>query len=165
MSPYSLKKQAIGLAGWLLVSFITAAIGGAASVQASSFYTRLARPDWAPPPWVFGPVWAVLYALMGVSAWLVWRAGASRASRTALALFLVQLAPNAVWSYLFFVWQQGAWAFADILLLCSLVVATLVSFYRVSLVAGALLVPYLLWVGLAAALNYSVWQLNPKLLG
>ncbi|EAR22700.1 tryptophan-rich sensory protein [Nitrococcus mobilis Nb-231] len=102
---------------------------------------------------------------MGVSAWLVWCAGASRASRTALALFLVQLAPNAVWSYLFFVWQQGAWAFADILLLCLLVVATLVSFYRVSRVAGSLLIPYLLWVSLAAALNYSVWQLNPKLLG
>jgi tryptophan-rich sensory protein len=69
-----IKQQILGLLAWLTVSFVAAAIGSAASVQAGSFYTQLARPSWAPPPDVFGPVWTTLYALMGVAAWMVWRA-------------------------------------------------------------------------------------------
>lgn len=157
--------QTVGLAGWLMVSFIAAAIGGAASLQAGDVYTRLVRPDWAPPASVFGPVWTVLYALMGIAAWLVWRVGGFRAARVALTLFLVQLALNALWTWLFFVWRDGAMAFADILILWSLIVATLILFWRIRPVAGALLVPYLLWVSYASALNYSVWQLNPQVLG
>ena len=158
-------KQIVGLAGWLFVSFIAAAAGGAASVQAGPFYAQLMRPDWAPPASVFGPVWTVLYALMGIAAWLVWRVGGFRAARFALTLFLVQLAVNALWSWLFFGWHRGALAFADILLLWVLIVATLMAFWRRSRFAGALLIPYLLWVTFASALNYSVWQLNPQLLG
>jgi len=165
MAPLTKQKQVAGLFAWLIVSFIAAAIGGAASIQAGPFYTQLLRPDWAPPPAIFGPVWTVLYALMGIAAWLVWRVGGFGAARSALTLFLVQLAFNALWSWLFFGWQRGALAFADILLLWVLIVATLISFWRIRAFAGALLVPYLFWVSFAAALNYSVWQLNPQVLG
>lgn len=165
MAPLTNQKQIVGLVGWLIISFIAAVIGGAASVQAGPFYTQLVRPDWAPPPSIFGPVWTVLYALMGIAAWLVWRVGGFRAARPALALFLVQLALNALWSWLFFGWQRGALAFADILLLWALIVATVIAFWRIRPLAGALLVPYLLWVSFASALNYFVWQLNPHVLG
>ena len=159
------NKQIIGLAFWLALSFIAAAIGGAASIQAGPFYMQLMRPEWAPPPNLFGPVWTILYALMGIAAWLVWRVGGFRAARTALTLFLVQLAVNALWSWLFFGWHLGGLAFADIVLLWVLIVATLIAFSRVKPLAGALLIPYLLWVSFASALNYSVWQLNPQILG
>jgi tryptophan-rich sensory protein len=165
MSPYTKAKQIAGLIGWLAVSFIASAIGAVASLQASSFYNQLVRPEWAPPPSVFGPVWTVLYALMGIAAWLVWRVGGFRAARVALMLFLVQLVLNALWSWLFFAWHQGGLAFADILLLWSLILATLIAFWRIRPWAGALLAPYLLWVTFAAFLNYSVWQLNPQSLG
>lgn len=161
----STRKQIVGFIAWLATSFIAAAIGGAASIQAGPFYTQLIRPDWAPPPALFGPVWTILYALMGVAAWLVWRVGGFRAARVALSLFLVQLALNALWSWLFFGWHLGGPAFADIVLLWTLIIATLVSFWRVRPLAGALLVPYLLWVSFAAALNHAVWQLNPQVLG
>jgi tryptophan-rich sensory protein len=161
----SRRKQIVGLIGWLVASFIAAAAGGAASIQAGSFYTQLVRPDWAPPPAIFGPVWTVLYVLMGLAAWLVWRVGGFRAARSALTLFIAQLALNALWSWLFFGWHLGALAFADILVLWMLIVATMVSFWRIRPLAGVLLVPYLLWVSFASALNYSVWQLNPQVLG
>lgn len=159
------NKQIIGFLAWLTVSFIAAAIGSAASIQAGPFYTELIRPEWAPPANLFGPVWTILYALMGIAAWLVWRVGGFRAARTALTLFLVQLAVNALWSWLFFGWHLGGLAFADIVLLWVLIVATLIAFSRVKPLAGALLIPYLLWVSFALALNYSVWQLNPQILG
>ena len=165
MPSFTKQKQIIGLAGWLIVSFIAAAIGGAASIQAGPFYTQLIRPDWAPPPWIFGPVWTALYALMGVAAWLVWRVGGFRAAQSALTLFLAQLALNALWSWLFFAWHRGALAFVDILLLWALIIATLIAFWRIRALAGALLVPYLLWVSFATALNHAVWKLNAQLLG
>lgn len=158
-------KQIVGLVAWLIVTFIAAAIGGAASIQAGPFYSQLIRPAWAPPSSVFGPVWTVLYAMMGIAAWLVWRAADSRATRVPIALFLVQLVLNALWSWLFFRWHHGALAFADILLLGVSIVATTVAFWRIRRLAGALLIPYLAWVSFAAALNYSVWQLNPQILG
>ena len=157
--------QIAGLVGWLVVVFIAAAIGAAASVRAGPFYTQLVRPGWSPPPSVFGPVWTVLYALMGIAAWLVWRIGGFSAAKPALAFFLVQLALNAVWSWLFFGWHLGALAFADILMLLALIIPTVISFWRIRPLAGALLVPYLLWVSFASALNYAVWQLNPQILG
>lgn len=159
------QKQILGLILWLALSFIVAAIGAAASIQAKSFYGELAQPSWAPPGSVFGPVWTILYAMMGIAAWLVWRSGGFYAHRNALILFLAQLVFNALWSWLFFAWHRGAFAFADIILLDILVAATLILFWRVSVVAGALLIPYLLWILFASALNYSVWQLNPRILG
>ena len=158
-------KQILGLVGWLLLSFVAAAIGAIASVQAATFYQQLAQPSWAPPSSVFGPVWSVLYALMGIAAWLVWSHGGWRRQRGVLALFVVQLALNALWSWLFFGWHRGALAFADIVVLWLLIVATVVGFWRLRPLAGALLLPYLGWVGFASALNFAVWHLNPQLLG
>jgi benzodiazapine receptor len=159
------RKQFLGLVTWLVVSFIAAGIGGAASIHAGSFCARLVRPEWAPPSFVFGPVWTVLYALMGIAAWLVWRIDGFRAARGAFSLFLIQLALNAIWSWLFFGWHRGALAFADIILLWTAIMGTMVAFWRVRALAGALLVPYLLWVSFASVLNYAVWQLNPECLG
>jgi len=161
----SKQIQILGLIGWLVVSFGASAVGGAASIQAKSFYSQLVQPAWAPPPGLFGPVWTVLYALMAISAWLAWRSGGFRINRIPLSLFLVQLTLNALWSWIFFVWQRGALAFADTVLLWVLIAATLVFFWRVRPLAGALLIPYLLWVGYASALTYSLWQLNPQVLG
>ena len=165
MVPLSEHKQILGLLGWLVVCFAASAVGAIASIQARSFYGQLVQPAWAPPGWLFGPVWTALYALMAIAAWLVWRSGGFRANRVALSMFLVQLALNSLWSWLFFAWHRGALAFVDIVLLWVLIVATLISFWRVRLLAGALLIPYLLWVSFASILNYSVWQSNPKILG
>lgn len=157
--------QALGLAAWILVSFAAAAVGGAASAGSASFYAQVERPAWAPPSSVFGPVWTVLYLLQGVAAWLVWRERGLRGARGALGLFVAQLAANALWTWLFFAWRRGALAFGEILLLWVLIVATIVAFWRVRALAGALLLPYLLWVSFAAALTLSVWQRNPAILG
>lgn len=156
-------RQILGLAGWLAVSFAAAAVGGLASIQAGSFYLDLVRPWWAPPAWLFGPVWSILYVLMGVAAWLVWREGDGRRTRVALALFMAQLAANALWTWLFFAWRQGGWAFVEVLLLWGLIVATIHAFAKLSKLAAALLVPYLAWVSFAAAMNLSLWRLNPSL--
>ncbi len=165
MTHFSKQKQFFGLIAWLVLSFAASFVGAVASFQAKAFYGLLIQPLWAPPPWLFGPVWTALYTMMAIAAWLVWRSGGVQANRNALMLFLIQLAFNALWSWLFFAWQLGAWAFADIILLWVLIVATLVAFWRVSKPAGALLIPYLLWVCFAGALNYALWQLNPQILG
>ena len=102
--------------------------------------------------------------MMAVAAWLVWREGGWHQNRAALTLFVLQLGFNALWSWLFFAWHMGAWAFADIALLWLLIATTIACFWRVRRLAGALLIPYLLWVSFAAMLNYSVWQLNPQIL-
>jgi tryptophan-rich sensory protein len=155
----------LGLAGWLALSFTAAAIGAAASVNAGTFYGELVRPAWAPPAWLFGPVWTCLYLMMGVAAWLVWRERGWRAAALPLGLFVVQLAANALWSWLFFVWKRGALAFAEVLLLWVLIVATVVTFRRVRPLSAGLLLPYLAWVTFASALTYAAWRRNPELLG
>jgi benzodiazapine receptor len=133
-----------------------------ASRDAGEFYLSLNRPEWAPPAWLFAPVWSVLYFLQGVAAWMVWR---TRGWGGALGLFCAQLALNALWTWLFFAWRQGALAFVEILVLWALIVATVMAFWRVRAWAGVLLVPYLLWMSFATALTYSVWTRNPQLLG
>jgi len=160
-----MSREVIGLVGWLAITFAAAASGAMASIAAGDFYVQLTRPDWAPPVSVFGPVWTTLYALMAIAAWLVWRRGGFREHGVALSLFLAQLVANALWTWLFFAWRRGGIAFADIILLWLLLFATLLMFWRVRWIAGALLVPYLAWVSFAAALNYTVWQLNPAVLG
>lgn len=165
MQNFSTLQQVLGLVGWLGVSFIAAAFGAAASIRAKSFYGELTQPDWAPPGWLFGPVWTILYAFMGVAAWLVWRSGGFQANKKALTFFVIQLVLNGLWSWLFFAWHRGAFAFVDVLVLWVLIVFTLVLFWRVQPLAGSLLIPYLLWVSFAAALNFSVWKLNPQVLG
>ena len=164
MPSLSKQKQILGLFVWLIVSFAASAVGAVASIQAKSFYSQLIKPNWAPPPGIFGPVWTVLYALMGIAAWLVWRSRGFPANRKALILFLLQLALNALWSWLFFAWYLGTLALVDIVVLWIFIVATIVSFWRVRPLAGGLLIPYLLWVSFASVLNYSLWQLNPQVL-
>ena len=153
------------LVAWGALVFVAAAAGSIASIEASSFYATLRKPAWSPPSSLFGPVWTALYIAMAVAAWLVWRERARTDTTVPLSLFVVQLALNALWSWLFFAWRLGAMAFADILLLCALVVATIIAFWRVKPLAGALLVPYLAWILFASALNYAVWKGNPGQLG
>lgn len=160
----STGASALGLAGWFALCFAIAALGGLASVEAASFYLSLVRPAWAPPAWLFGPAWAVLYTLMALAAWLVWRRAGFRAGRSALVLFTLQLLPNAAWSWLFFVVHTGRYSTLDITLLWLLIAATLVAFARIERRAALLLVPYLAWVSFAFALNVAVWRLNPTLL-
>lgn len=164
MTRRSLSAQILGLIAWLVLAFTTAAIGAAASVEAGSFYGQLLRPAWAPPASAFAPVWTTLYLLMGVAAWLAWRERGAARLGTALGLFVAQLGVNALWSWLFFVWNLGALAFVDAVLLFVLIAATLILFWRINRLAALLLLPYLAWVGLASALTGSVWRNNPGLL-
>ena len=138
------------------------AVGGfATSSSVSSWYLTLTKPPWNPPSWVFGPVWTLLYILMGLAAWLVWRLGASDPKvRAALILFGVQLVFNLLWSVLFFGLRSPGWALLEIVLLWALILATLVAFYRLRPAAGWLLVPYQLWVTFATVLNATIWSLN-----
>jgi translocator protein len=159
-SALSKSRQALGLLGWLLLTFTAAALGALASVNARAFYAELARPSWAPPGWLFAPVWSALYAAMAVSAWLVWRGDGFARARIPLVLFVAQLAANALWSWLFFAWRQGALAFAEVLVLWCLIVATIVSFQRISTLAAVLLYPYLAWSTFASVLTLAVWRLN-----
>jgi tryptophan-rich sensory protein len=150
-------KQGLGLVGWLLASLATGAIGGFASINAAGFYGQLVQPPWAPPAWLFGPVWSLLFVLMGLAAWLVWREHGR--------LYCAQLVANALWTWLFFAWRLGAVAFAEIALLWLLIAATMLAFWRLHRLAALLLAPYLAWVSFAAALNLSLWRLNPAVLG
>ncbi len=164
MTRSAASKHVLGLVGWLAVSFAAAAVGALASANAGDFYRELARPEWAPPSWLFAPAWTCLYLLMGIAAWLVWKARGFRSASNTLLLFLAQLAANALWTWLFFFWHLGAAAFIEILVLWVLIACTLFAFWRVRPLAGYLLLPYLLWVGFASALTYAIWQRNPQLL-
>jgi len=150
----------IGLIGWVLVVFVAAALGALASRHARDFYAGLAKPSWAPPGWLFGPVWTGLYLLMGVAAWLVWRRAGWGGATIALSLFLAQLTCNALWSWHFFAWRRGALAFADVVLLLALIIATLLAFLPFHTLAAILLIPYLAWVTFATALTWAVWRAN-----
>jgi benzodiazapine receptor len=158
-------RPGLVLVGWLALCFAAAGVGAIASRDAPTFYAQLSRPSWAPPAWVFGPVWTLLYTAMGVAAWLVWRGPAGTPRATALALFLVQLALNTLWSWLFFKWRLGAWSFVEVVSLWAFIAATLAAFGRLNPLAGALLAPYLAWVSFASALTYTIWRSNPDLLG
>lgn len=149
---------------WLLVTFAAGGLGAIASIDAAEFYLQLARPDWAPPAGVFGPVWTALYCLIGISAWLVWRERRLESGSTPYVLFFAQLTANALWTWLFFAWHRGQWAFIEILLLIALIIATMVSFKAIKPLAAWLLVPYLGWVCFASALTFAVWQRNPGVL-
>jgi tryptophan-rich sensory protein len=165
MTRIPISRQVSGLLAWLALVFVAAAAGGLASANAGDFYALLVRPAWAPPAWLFAPVWSALYLAMGVAAWLVWRVGGFRAAQPALGLFVIQLAVNALWTWLYFAWQLGALAFVEIILLWVLILATIAAFWRVRPLAGILLIPYLAWVSFACLLTYATWQLNPELLG
>lgn len=151
-------KSLIGLAGWLAATFAAAWIGS--RYMPGPWYASLAKPAWTPPDAIFAPVWTLLYTLMAVAAWLVWRRAGFSGSRAALGWFIVQLVLNGAWSYLFFGLHRPDIAFCDIVALWLAILVALVLFWRVDRRAGALMVPYLLWVGFASFLNFSLWQLN-----
>ena len=151
-------KSAAALLGWIVLTFCAALTGF--FVQPADFYASLAKPSWAPPGWLFGPVWTVLYLMMAFAAWLVWREGGWRVQRGPLALDLVQLALSALWTPLFFGLRNPGLALAEIILLGAAIVLTGRSFRPVSRLASWLLVPYLVWVVFAAALNFAIWRLN-----
>jgi tryptophan-rich sensory protein len=145
----------------LLASLTAGAIGGFATVRAiSSWYPSLVKPAWTPPSWLFGPVWTVLYILMGIAAWRVWLHAGEPLARQALAIFVVQLVLNAAWSLLFFGLRAPGLAMAELVLLWLAVAATLGAFWRIEPLAGALLIPYLAWVTFAGGLNHAIWWLN-----
>ncbi|HEX6052586.1 MAG TPA: TspO/MBR family protein [Gemmatimonadaceae bacterium] len=156
----------MALIGWVLLAGLAGAIGSIASMNSREFYSALARPSWAPPGWLFGPVWSALYVLMGIGAWAVWRerpttSRATASRRRGLTLFVVQLVLNALWTWIFFAWRQGALAFAEIVLLWVVIALTIVEFARVRRGAAWCLAPYLLWVTYATALTWSIWRANP----
>jgi benzodiazapine receptor len=147
----------ISVVVFLLIAFVPAAIG--ALFPAPGYYAELSKPDWAPPDWLFGPVWTALYVLIGLAAWLVWRTVGLH--RWAHGLWLVQLVLNAAWTPLFFGLQEPVVALVGIAALWLAIVATIVAFWRIRPLAGAILLPYLAWVSFATALNFEIWRLNP----
>ncbi|UPV72922.1 tryptophan-rich sensory protein [Halorussus limi] len=128
--------------------------------EVATWYPTLAKPGFTPPSWLFGPVWTALYLLMGVALYLVWRSDGGRLRRVALAAFGVQLVLNAAWTLVFFGTQAIFGGLVVILVLLAAILATIGAFARIDRRAAALLVPYLLWVGFATALNLQIWRLN-----
>lgn len=158
---HSQSTRWFGLLVALAVCFAAAALGTVANVsEIRTWYVTLDKPSWTPPNWVFGPVWTILYALMAISAWIIWDRLGWRRAQPALALFGGQLLLNVAWSWLFFNQHSPGLAFADIAALWIAIAATLSVFARTSATAAGLLVPYLLWVTYAAALNYAIWMMN-----
>jgi tryptophan-rich sensory protein len=151
-------RSAFALFCWIALCFGAAASGAIWSPDA--WYAQLRKPAWNPPTWVFGPVWTALYAMMGVSAWRVWRRAGFAGAGDALGIFLLQLALNALWTPVFFGWHRPGWAFAVIVAMWIAILATLISFRRHDRLAAALLVPYLAWVSFASALNFALWRAN-----
>lgn len=160
MTTFSMSrgKLLLGLGGWMVLCFLAASLG--ALFMPGAWYAALQKPSWNPPGWVFGPVWSVLYTLMAIAAWLVWKQGGFAAQGKPLSVFLFQLALNAAWSPIFFGLQRPDLAFAVILLLWLAIVATGWTFRPVSRPAAWLLVPYLAWVSFATVLNGTLWWLN-----
>lgn len=155
------SRSWMALVGFLVITFVAAAIGGAATgTSVGTWYPTLQKPAWNPPGWVFGPVWSLLYLLMAIAAWRVSQHREEPGRRHALAWYFGQLALNALWSCLFFGLRSPGLAFAEVLVLWAALVVTLGKFARIDRVAAALWVPYLAWVSFAAVLNGTVWWLN-----
>lgn len=124
------------------------------------WYTSLDKPSWTPPSWVFGPAWSLLYLLMGISVWQVWREVGARSAMVPLILFGIQLVLNIAWPGLFFGLRSPGVALIEIVLLWCAILATIIAFWRRSAPAGWLMLPYLAWVSFAAVLNLTIWSLN-----
>jgi tryptophan-rich sensory protein len=153
-------RSSAALAGFIALTLAVGWIGSRATLpEIPGWYAELAKPSFTPPNWVFGPVWTTLYVMIAVAAWLVWRSdNAARAG--ALALWGVQLSLNLAWSLLFFGLKDVGLALLDIVILLVAIVVTIAAFARASRLAAWLLVPYLVWVAYATALNFAIWRLN-----
>ncbi len=147
------------LAGFFAAAVAAALVGSLATVDASDRYEELEQPGWAPPSWLFGPVWTTLYAMIAVAGWLAWREVGS-AWAPPLRLYWIQLVLNALWSPLFFALELRSAALAWILALDVVVALTILAFRRLNPLAALLLLPYLAWILFATALNAAVWWLN-----
>lgn len=159
----SRKNNILKLAGSFLIVIIFAVIGSLATFsQIPTWYASLIRPEWTPPSWAFPVVWTTLYILMALSFYLVWKKGLdTKATKTAAAVFIIQLALNALWSLVFFGLHSLVGGMALIILLWIAILVNIIVFYRISKWAGFLLIPYIVWVTIASYLNYTVWMLNP----
>jgi translocator protein len=156
-------KEIGRLAASIIIVFIAGAIGTVATLsQIPTWYAALAKPVWAPPNWLFGPVWTTLYVLIGIALFLVWREGTDRRDvRIALGIFAVQLILNILWSVIFFGYHSLLGGFIVIIILWIAILANIIAFYFISKPAGLLLIPYIVWVSIASYLNYAVYVLNP----
>jgi translocator protein len=147
-----------GAIGWLLVTFGVAWFGS--RFPPDEWYKGLAKPSWNPPNWIFAPVWIVLYFLMAIAAWLLWKRFGIAGASVPLLLYAIQLLLNAAWSWLFFGLHRPDLALVDIVVLGFAILTTLISFCRLELLAAVLLVPYLFWVWFATILNWKIWKMN-----
>jgi len=155
--PPAPARSAVALAGFALAVLAAAALGGLAATSSRETYDRLDLPPFAPPGWVFGPVWTVLYVLIAVAGWLVWReVGLDRS----IAVYAGQLVLNALWTPIFFAGDRYGLALVEIAVLLAAVVATIVMFARRQRTAAALLLPYAAWVAFATALNAGIVLAN-----
>jgi len=154
----AIKGNLLGLVLWIVGALAAGWVGS--QFMPGEWYAALAKPAWTPPNAVFAPVWTMLYVLMGIAAWLVWRKAGFTGAAGPLTLFIVQLALNAMWSYLFFGAQQPMLAFFEIVVLWIVIVLTMIGFWKVTPAAGMLFIPYACWVGFASALNLQLWRLN-----
>ena len=151
----------LGLGAFLAATLMVAAVGGLATGSSvGDWYRTLEKPWFNPPDAVFGPVWTVLYVLIALAGWRVWRRLPTVGGHSALGLWGVQLALNLLWTVLFFGLRRPSWALLEIVALWVVILVTIRMFWRLERAAGLLLVPYLLWVGYAAVLNLAVWWLN-----
>ena len=151
---------ALTLIGCILLCQLAGVIGMLTSPTGNSpWYQSLAKPTFNPPGWIFGPVWTILYTMMGIALWLLLRAGWGEA-RWAILLFAAQLLLNALWTPVFFRWHEIGWALAVVVAMEVLIVATIGAAWPVSRPAGVLLLPYAMWVGFASVLNATIWRLN-----
>jgi translocator protein len=154
-------RSALGLLAFVAACFGAAIVGSAVTAPSvPEWYGSLVKPSFTPPAWLFGPVWSVLYLAMAIAGWLVWRRQRETFATLPLALFGGQLVLNALWSILFFGLQAPGIALVEILTLWAAIFATLLSFWRISTIAGSLFVPYLAWVSFATMLNFEIWRLN-----
>lgn len=148
----------------VFVSELAGVIGSVFTIPSiSTWYATLVRPTLSPPAWVFGPVWTILFVLMGVSFFLIWKndySAASKERRKGIILFFIQLGLNTLWSIIFFGLHNPGAAFIEIIFLWLAIFATIITFSKISKPAALLLVPYILWVSFASYLNYAVWMLN-----
>ena len=151
-------RHALALTLFLLATFVAAGVG--AFFVPGAWYESLAKPDWNPPNWLFGPVWTLLYLMIGTSGWLVWREAGFAGARWALSVFALQIVLNAAWSWLFFGLQRPDLALVKIVVLLLSIAVMIGLFWSVSRLAALLLVPYLAWVGFATVLNAAIWKLN-----
>jgi tryptophan-rich sensory protein len=154
-------KDLLALALFVGICLGVGGLGGAVTATSvTEWYPTLNKPSFNPPNWVFGPVWSVLYVMMGVAAWRVWRAADRDTARGPLALFALQLAVNLGWSVAFFGLRNLGLAVIVIIVLDLLVLATALMFRRVDRFAEWLLIPYLAWIAFATFLNVTIWRLN-----